>query len=360
MKKRNDRIDTESVPAQENKKKRRRKGKLLRRCIVLLLVVALLGGVVWLGYNRLKEEYTVTYQAYTATVGTITNSLSFSGTLQTINNTTYTASSAATVKTIYVDKMADVKAGDQLMRLNNGTIIEAEFDGRVNQLPVSAGSKVASGDTLIQIVDFSHMKVNIRVDEYDIADVRVGDEVTVTLTAAEKTFNSVIDDINYVSSSSGSVAYYTATAYVDVEGDVYPGMQVTVTIPQEEAADVVVLKEDALSFDGTNKAFVYTRSEDGTMETTYVETGVSNGNYVEIKEGLLSGDVVYAVAEKTESSGLAGLMSTLFGGQRFTGGQMPGGGTNRSNWNQGDRGNFGSGDWPSMPSRDSSGGGGNR
>ena len=33
------------------------------------------------------------------------------------------------------------------------------------------------------------------------------------------------------------MAYYTATAYVDVSGTVYPGMQVSVTVPQEEAVD---------------------------------------------------------------------------------------------------------------------------
>lgn len=305
-----------STPA---RKERKRKKKLVRRIVALLLVCLLIAAAVWLGYSRLRQEYTVTYQPYSATIGSISNSLSFSGTLQAISNQTYTASSATAVRAVYVEKGADVKEGDQLMRLNNGTVIEAEFDGRVNQLPVAAGDKVSSGDTLIQVVDFTHMKVSIRVDEYDISDVQVGDAVKVTTTATEKTFETVIEDIDYVSSSTGSVAYYTAIAYVDVDGGVYPGMQVTVTIPQEEASNVVILREEALSFDGTNQAFVYTQNADGEMEQTYVKTGVSNGKYVEIAQGLRDGDTVYAVVEAEESSGIASLFSSIFGSQRVMG-----------------------------------------
>ena len=336
MKKRNDTIDA-GAPSAGGTKKRGRKKKALRRWITVIVILVIAAGAGYMTWLRLKEEYTVTYQSYTASVGTIANSLSFSGSLQAIDNVTYTAPSSTTVRAVYVAKAAEVKEGDKLMRLNNGTVIEAEFDGRVNQLPVAAGDKVASGDTLIQVVDFDHMKVSFRVDEYDIAHVRAGDQVTVTTTASEKTFLSSIDDINYVSSSTGSVAYYTATAYVDTEGDVYPGMQVTVTITREEAADVVILKEDALSFDGRNRAFVYTPGENGAMTETYVETGVSNGNYVEIREGVSAGDTVYAVAKTTGASGLGSLMSTLFGGQRIMNtGTRPGGGqTNRNpggNW----------------------------
>ena len=313
----------------ESRKKAKRKSKAVRRIILLALGVVILGIIGHVGYLRLKQEYTVTYQEYSAATGTISNSLSFSGTLQAVHNASYTASSSGTVRSVSVVNGQQVKAGDELLRLSTGQTVKAEFDGQINQLPVGAADKVSAGDTLVQVVDFEHMQVSIRVDEYDISDVHIGDACRVTTTATENIFASSIDTINYVSSSTGSVAYYTATAYVDVEAGVYPGMQVTVTIPQEEASNVVVLREDALSFDITNQAFVYTMNSDGELETTYVKTGVSNGNYVEILEGLHSGDTVYVAVETTKDS-TASLLASLLGGQQFNAGQ----GGMRNNTNQ--------------------------
>ena len=225
---------------------------------------------------------------------------------------------------------------------------------------------VIAGDTLVQIADFSHLRVTFRVDEYDIGDVAVGQACTVTVTALEKTYESSIAAIDYISASTGNVAYYTATAYVDVNGDALPGMQVTVTIPQEEAKDVVILKVDALSFDSTNQAFVWMKNDAGELEQVNVTTGVSNGNYIEITSGLSDGDQVYAEA-KVEETSSGGLLSGLFGGQQFNqpqggpGGNMPG---ERGNWS-GERGNWsggerGTGTGGQRSGSSGNGGGGNR
>ena len=314
-------------------KKNRRRRRIVRRIVTLVIVLALLAGVGWYGYGMLKQEYTVTYDGYTATISSISNSLSFSGNLQLIDSASYAASANTSVRKVYVEAGQDVTEGDNLLRLSNGDTIKAEFDGRVNSLSVAEGDEVISGDALVQVADFTHMKVSFRVDEYDILDVSVGQACTVTATATEKTFQSEIASIDYISSAGGSVAYYTAVAYVDVDEGVYPGMQTTVAIPQEEAENVVILKMDALSFDETNSAYVYMYNDAGELEEVPVEVGVSNGNYVEIKSGLSEGDEVYVEAKvEAAASGLSGLLSGLFGGQQMNapqgggfGGSMPGG-----------------------------------
>lgn len=296
-------------------KKRRR---WLRRLILLLIVLILLAALAFYGYTALKQEYTVVYDSYTATTGSISNALSFSGNFSLIDSASYTASSSGTVRTLYVSAGDEVQEGDRLLRLSNGETVEAEFDGRVNAVSVAEGDSVSPGDALVQVADFTHLKVTLRVDEYDISDVQVGQACSVTATATEKTFDSEIASIDYISASGGNVAYYSAVAYVDVDEGVYPGMQVTVSIPQEEAENVVVLKLDALSFDAQNSAFVYMYDETGALAEVPVEVGVSNGNYVEIKSGLSDGDVVYVEsAQESEASGLGGLLSGLFGSQQM-------------------------------------------
>ena len=314
---------SDHVQTTPEKKRPKRKRRILRRILGLLLALVLIAGAGAYAYFSLKQEYTVTYTGYTASIGSISNALSFSGSLNLIDSQTYTATADTTVRNIYVAAGDNVQEGDKLVRLANGDTIKATFAGRVNSIKVSEGDEVVSGTSLVQVADFNHMKVSIRVDEYDIADVSVGQKCTVTATATEKEFESQIDDIDYISASAGNVAYYTATAYVDVDEGIYPGMQVTITIPQEEAENVVVLKMDALSFDETNSAYVYMYNEANELVEVPVEVGVSNGNYVEIKSGLSDGDQVYVEVEvETASSGLSSLMSGIFGGQQM----MPGSG----------------------------------
>ena len=340
---------SESVQTMTGIRPRRRKRHILRKILLWLLALAVLAGAGFYAWLRLRAEYTVTYDSYTAGVGTISNAESFSGSLALIDSATYTAPSDCKVREVYVRTGDTVSAGDKLIRLSGGTTLTADFDGRVNTLSAAAGDEVAAGAELLQLADFDHLKVSIRIDEYDIGKVQVGDACTVTATASEETFESTVAAINYISSSQGNVAYYTGTVYVDAAGreNIYPGMQVTVTVPQEEARDVVVLKMDALSFDFTNSAFVYMRGEDGALTQVPVEVGVSNGNYVEIRSGLSDGDTVYVEAKTETTDAVSGLLAGLFGSQQMNApqpGQMPGGG-NRGDWN-GER-----------PSRNSQGGG---
>ncbi len=307
--------------------KPKKKHKRVKKLIAWVVALALLGGAGYLFvWPQLAAGATTTYDQYTATRGTISNSLSFSGSIAVKNSETLSSEGAGTVRKLYVGETDSVQAGDRLVRLSTGETLKAGFDGQVNQLSVELGDEVAANATIIQIVDFEHLQVSFRVDEYDISSVSVGTECVVKVTALGQSFNSTVAHINRISSSSGSTAYYTVTADVSVPESVLPGMQATVTIPEEEAADAVILNKSALSFDRQNSAYVLTKDEEtGDMVQTPVEIGVDNDNYVEITSGLAEGDTVYVVAKTdTSSSGLlSGLFSNIGGATAPSGGTMP-------------------------------------
>jgi len=308
------------VETEEKKKKKKgRKRKIIKRIIwtaVILLVVGVAG---WSVVSSLQAEYRVTYDPYTATTGSISNSLSFTGSMQLVDSAAYTASADSKVKEVYVAAGDKVKEGDKLVRLSGGETIEAEFNGTVSSVEVAKGDEVKAGDSLVSVADFDHMTVSVRVGESNISEVSVGQSCKVTVSSANASFESVIDKIDYASYSGNNVAYYTAKVNVDTSEaeNVWPGMQATVTITLDEAKDVTVLKMDALSTARNNTAYVYKENENGEMEEVAVTVGVSNGNYVEIKEGVTAGETVYKVAEKKEeATGLAALFSGLFSNQR--------------------------------------------
>ncbi len=338
-----------------SKKVKTRKRRIVRRIALFLMLALVLGAVGFFAYSSLKAEYTVTYDTYTATTGSISNALSFSGNLSLVDSETCAASSSGTVKTVYVAAGDEVEEGAKLIRFTNGETIKAGISGRVNKMNVAEGDEVSAGEELAQVADFKHMRVSFRVDEYDIGSVSVGQACTVTATATEKRFDTTIESIDYISSSNGNVAYYTATASVDVDDDsVLPGMQATVSITQEEAQDAVILKVDAVSFDETNQAYVWMKNDAGELEQVTITTGVSNGNYIEITDGLSDGDEVYVEVQTTATNAAGGLFAGLFGGQQFNapqggpGGGFPGG--DMPDFSSGERPSFdgGSGERPSF------------
>lgn len=314
----------------------RKKKKWIRR-VVWLVILALMGcGVAFIGLPMLQSSVTTTYDTYTATTGTISNDLSFSGSFALKHSEALTASSAATVRGVYVAEGDKVSAGDRIARLSDGETVKASIDGTVNTLDVQAGDELAAGQQIAQIADFSTQSVSIRVDEYDIGEVRVGQACTVTATAQEQTFEAEISSINYVSQSTGNVAYYTATADVAVGEGIYPGMQATITIPRDSAENVVILKMDALSFDRNNQAYVYMKGDDDALTRVNVEVGMDNGSYVEIVSGLEDGDTVYVEAQEEETT--SGILSLFSGLQRNQFNPERG---NRGNWNREGTGNAG-------------------
>jgi len=111
---------------------------------------------------------------------------------------------------------------------------------------------------------------------------------------------------------------------------------------------------EALSTARDNTAFVYKENADGEMEQVPVTVGVSNGNYVEIKEGVSSGETVYKVAEKQEElTGLAALFSGAFTNTRVNRDTR----NNRNSWNSQNGGNMP--DFGNMPGGEFPGGNSN-
>ena len=327
--------------------KKRKRGRILKKILVWVLVLAAAALVIrFVVWPRLDKGATTTYNSYTARIGTISNALSFSGSVQVQNNETITSSGAATVRQVYVSEGDRVTRDQRLMRLSDGTTVKASFDGEVNQLNVAAGDEVNANASLIQIVDFENMQVSMRVDEYAITELYVGQACQISITALGKTFDSEIASINRISSGGGSTAYYTVMAELTASGGVLPGMAATVTIPQEEAVDSVILNRDALSFAQDNSAYVLMQGESQTMQQVPVTLGVDNDNYVEITSGLSDGDVVYAVAA-TKDDSAGGLLSSLF--SSLGGGMQPAAGAPAQNgsYTRRNAGDFGGGNMPS-------------
>lgn len=189
--------------------------------------------------------------------------------------------------------------------------------------------------TAFTISSDENMLVTITVDELDILSLEGGQTVDVTLDAIEgETFEGYISEINTTSSSEGGVTSYTADIIIAKTDSMLVGMSASATITIEEKTGVLMLPVDAVQEMG-DMIFVYTEQDsDGNLSgEVEVETGISNGTYVEITSGLSEGDTVYYTPVASDTTDMEGFFFSADGGATaersemvFTEGEAPSGG----------------------------------
>lgn len=191
-----------------------------------------------------------------------------------------------------------------------------------------SGSTVTSQYSAYETAAFSiasndQATVSINVDELDITSVKTGQTAKITLDAIEgEKFEGTITSVSSEASSGSSSAKYPVEITFDKTDDMRIGMTASASISIDKAEDAVLIPVDALQEKG-GKTFVYTKKDsDGNLSgEVEVETGLSNGNKVEITSGLESGDTVYYL--KTTSSSSSNSQQDMQGGPGGNGGDAP-------------------------------------
>lgn len=156
------------------------------------------------------------------------------------------------------------------------------------------------------IASQDYAKIIVNVDELDILSVEEEQSAAVTLDALEnESYTGTVTKISNTASAGNGSTKYEVEITVPMDENMRIGMSASAAIQVSKAEDTLILPMTALQQRG-DKSFVYTQKDkDGTLSgETAVETGLSDGQNVEISSGLEEGDEVYytrAAADKADS-----------------------------------------------------------
>lgn len=293
-----------------------KKKKKWLKWLIILAVLAL--AFVIFVLPTLRSVSDALYQQDTVARGDISTYYSFSGDLVLAKSESHAATSDCEVRDVYVSEGDAVKKDDRLMRLSDGTAIKAGIAGEVTDLDVERDDAVSAGQALVSVADFDSMRVEFDVDEFDVDAVHVGTDAQITIDALDYTFTLPITRISKTPRTSGDITYYTARADMDAcdaPDAALPGMRVDVKVLGAYAGDALMIKMDALSFDEYNKPYVLIQSGDEKVRQ-YVGTGINDGVYVEITDGLSEGDTVYYMAKLSDIEQLMQMRSSSMSGSK--------------------------------------------
>jgi len=186
------------------------------------------------------------------------------------------------------------QAQDQLAE----TRITAPIDGVVAKRSVAVGQSVigsATGGTpVLTIAQVSPVLAKVLVDESDIAQLTSHKNVTVEVTADALpgvTLAGRIDRIAPQSVVEQNVTQYPVVVEVtDKQRLLRLGMTVDVEFILARRTGVLLVPQEAVRGEQSKAVFTV---EGGELKPRVIETGLSDGRFVEIVRGLREGEVVY-------------------------------------------------------------------
>jgi HlyD family secretion protein len=188
----------------------------------------------------------------------------------------------------------------------DGLSVRAGADGVITELSLKKGQPVQQGAALFTVQSSDAVKIDVEIDELDIADIETGDEATVTFDALpEKIYTADIIKINPVGVAKNNVTKYTVTLSLEDAQGIMLGMSADVLIVSQQAENVLLIPVEAIQVINGEKFVVF--EEDINEELMYtpathkVVTGITDGVNIEVTEGLNEGDRV-AVPQVKEMS----------------------------------------------------------
>jgi RND family efflux transporter MFP subunit len=180
--------------------------------------------------------------------------------------------------------------------------IRSSINGIVNKRFIEPGAVVASGTQLFELVDVSSLKLNVTVNEAQVANLKTGDKVTIKASVfPDKTYGGRVTFIAPKADNSLNFPIEISIAS-NPGGQLKAGMYGTALFQFEKAAPVVVVPRSAfVGSVASNQVFVVDGGN--TARLRNVVAGRVLGDRVEILQGLGEGETVITSGQINLSDG---------------------------------------------------------
>ncbi|MEZ0326608.1 MAG: efflux RND transporter periplasmic adaptor subunit [Fimbriimonas sp.] len=179
--------------------------------------------------------------------------------------------------------------------------LRAPISGTITVMNVRAGDVVGedSKQQLVKIVNLADIKIKAYVPSDMSANLVVGKEVTMAFKElANRTFDGKISRVSVVPTEGGQSAREITIDFRNDEGLVKEGFTPDwAGVKVGQVKDVLTVPRYAVDIDATGKPTVKVL-EDEKWVPRVVETGMSDGKYIEIKKGLKEGETVQVTPEE--------------------------------------------------------------
>lgn len=192
-------------------------------------------------------------------------------------------------------RVSQVKANAAVLgNQSRYTALVADRDGVVTQIRAEPGQVVEAGEMVVQIVDTKYIEVLVAVPESRMANLKVGDNVSVKLWASQvtdraKTYTARVREIA-PAANSATRAFDVRVALSDADEAVKLGMTAGVRFAQNGADEIIIPTSALTQVGGQNAVWVIDKV--GTANPRKVVAGQFTENGIIITNGLQAGEMI--------------------------------------------------------------------
>jgi len=206
------------------------------------------------------------------------------------------------IAALLVQEGANVKKGDELLRLETLASAPSNFDkvlslsspldGVVARITARVGDMIKAEDAVIELVDPTQLEVTASVPPEETANLKVGAPVEISTNLANSNVvGSLLSVSPVVDEKTGGVKVRAA---VPAKAGVRPGQWVKLRIAAEEHANVLAVPVESLVKD-PDVGYVVATIEGDVAKQHPVRVGIRDGDFVEVEgEGMKVGATVAA------------------------------------------------------------------
>ncbi|MDC3204020.1 efflux RND transporter periplasmic adaptor subunit [Candidatus Pelagibacter sp.] len=188
-----------------------------------------------------------------------------------------------------------VKKGDVIADLKNRKII-AQFDGVIGKREFSEDLEVSKSSILINLEDNSSIYCDVDIPEIFLPFIKVGLPVDIKFSGyKDKIYKGSVDSFaSRISEETRSLA--TRIKMDNLSGEILPGSFLEISI-KYDVRESLSIPDTSTIVEGEN-VFIYRVDEENKALKTKITTGDRYIGFVEVLNGLNSGDKIVAEGTK--------------------------------------------------------------
>jgi RND family efflux transporter MFP subunit len=195
----------------------------------------------------------------------------------------------------------------QLEKQIDKTIVKAPFEGVVDEIFTEQGNMVSPGASqLMRLVNLEVMHVETDVPERHLKSISKNKKVEVYFPILGETINTEISQVgNFIDPSNRT---FKIEIPIKNKGDlIKPNLTVKVSVNDYTNDKALLIPQSIISENAEGKEYIYVvnrkRGAIGIAKKTYITIGKSDGDSVEVLEGIVSGDEVILEGARSVKDG---------------------------------------------------------